>query len=130
MEILSDPMNLPSPFWDYMVRKWLHDAPVFPISQVFGYHLQTTMAGVINANGTTKAGFGFIVVRLSAGRYNVAFNTPYNSQPSIVASCLSNANTVIVIGSPSGIGFIMDIRDSATGVSTDEDWNFLAFPTA
>jgi hypothetical protein len=122
-------MDLPSTFWDYMIRKWLVDAPVFPISQVFGFRLQTTMAGVVNADGTTKAGFGFSVIRGSAGRYTVTFNTPYNSQPSIVASTLSVANNFIFIGSPSPTGFNMDINDSV-GAATDEDWNFLAYPTA
>lgn len=37
MEVLSDPMNLPPSFWNYSVQRWLADAPVFPISQVFGF---------------------------------------------------------------------------------------------
>ena len=56
MEVLSDPMNLPSTFWDYMVKRWLRDAPVFPISQVFGLTQFTVIPGTfISAQQTTTS---------------------------------------------------------------------------
>ena len=57
MDVLSDPMNLPSSFWDYMVKRWLRDAPVFPISQVFGF-TQFTVQPVAVVD-TTAAGDTF-----------------------------------------------------------------------
>lgn len=56
MDVLSDPMNLPSTFWDYMVKRWLRDAPVFPISQVFGFaqFTATSATRVSTAETTTS----------------------------------------------------------------------------
>ncbi len=50
-------MDLPSSFWEYMIRKWLNDAPVFPISQVFGFTQYTANAATkINTTEATSSG--------------------------------------------------------------------------
>jgi hypothetical protein len=57
MEVLSDPMSLPPPFWDYMVQRWLADAPVFPISQVFGFTqfaAQTAVVATLESTTSTS----------------------------------------------------------------------------
>lgn len=57
MEVLADPMNLPSTFWDYMIKRWLRDAPVFPISQVFGFTAFTAQsAPKIATSESTSSG--------------------------------------------------------------------------
>jgi hypothetical protein len=54
-EILSNPMDLPSTFWDYMIRKWLNDAPVFPISQVFGFTQFTANQASVSTSESTSS---------------------------------------------------------------------------
>lgn len=52
-EVLSDPMNIPSTFWDYATQNWLKDAPVFPISQVFGFTQFVPQQAIIITGGTS-----------------------------------------------------------------------------
>lgn len=78
-EILSDPMNLPPGFWAYATQSWLKDAPVFPISQVFGFTQFTakTTAAISTTESTTSATLadlatvGPTLVGLSPGSYLV-----------------------------------------------------------
>lgn len=49
-------MDLPSTFWDYMIRKWLADAPVFPISQVFGFSQYAAQYDIVTTQETTTSG--------------------------------------------------------------------------
>ena len=60
MEVLSDPMNLPSTFWDYMVKRWLRDAPVFPISQVFGFSATVAQTATEIATSETTSSASFV----------------------------------------------------------------------
>lgn len=53
MDVLSNPMDLPSTFWDYATQSWLKDAPVFPVSQVFGYQQTTNGCRVTNTSAQT-----------------------------------------------------------------------------
>lgn len=58
MEVLSDPMNLPAEFWQYDVQNWVKEAPVFPISQVFGFSQFTANAATtIQTNESTTSVF-------------------------------------------------------------------------
>lgn len=81
MEILSDPMNLPSSFWEYAIQKWLADAPVFPISQVFGFTQFTatpatsilTAETTVSTTYTDLATVGPTLTGLADGNYAIFF---------------------------------------------------------
>lgn len=101
MEILSDPMNLPSTFWDYMVRKWLADAPVFPISQVFGFTGFTFQAATTIAAGeaTTSTSYvdlatvGPTLFGLGKGKYAIFFGAQCQpTSPSVALMSISVTN--------------------------------------
>lgn len=55
MEVLSSPMDLPSTFWDYATQSWLKDAPVFPISQVFGFTQFAANLATVNTFESTSS---------------------------------------------------------------------------
>jgi len=92
-EILSDPMNLPSTFWDYMVKRWQRDAPVFPITQVFGYTSQpgyelgyTEFTANVSVRATTETTANTIVTAPAvstdgATRIRVEFFSPFVRNP-------------------------------------------------
>lgn len=68
-------MDLPSTFWDYMVRRWLRDAPVFPISQVFGFNQSSKgstlsydeFSAPVSITATTEATSNTILTSSAAG---------------------------------------------------------------
>jgi hypothetical protein len=128
MEVLADPMNLPDTFWGYMVQRWLADAPVFPISQVFGFAQTFTLRGTINSDGTIKSGTGFTVVKNSTGNYTVTFSTAFAVQPVVLVTALS-LNLINSIGSVTTSGFTSNFiaRD---GTLFDTAFNFATIATA
>jgi hypothetical protein len=81
MEVLADPMNLPDTFWGYMIQRWLADAPVFPISQVFGFAQFTASPAtdVLTQEATTSGTFGDLTTTgptltgLPDGKYVIRF---------------------------------------------------------
>jgi hypothetical protein len=80
-EVLSQPMDLPSTFWDYATQNWLKDAPVFPISQVFGFTgfvfqpavLIGTTENVTSTTYTDLATVGPTLSGLADGNYAIFF---------------------------------------------------------
>lgn len=110
MEILSDPMNLPSTFWDYSTRKWLRDAPVFPISQVFGFTQFTVMAAppVVTSEATSSTAYvdlatvGPTLTGVPDGNYLIAYGA-------------------LMQNSVSGAGSAMSIQVNGT-TAADADW--------
>jgi hypothetical protein len=91
-------MDLPSTFWDYMIRKWLNDAPVFPISQVFGFNAFTFQPAptILTSEATTSMAYvdlatsGPTLTGLAAGQYAVFFGTQVDNGSGVTdTACVS-----------------------------------------
>jgi hypothetical protein len=86
-QALSNPMDLPPVFWEYMVQKWLAEAPVLPISQVFGFSQFTAQADsgqslsqTFGGGGGSASAAGPGVSNLAAGKYVVVAGADMSTQ--------------------------------------------------
>lgn len=108
MEVLADPMNLPSTFWDYATQSWLKDAPVFPISQVFGFVQFTALsAPVVITTETIASGVygdlatvGPTLTGLPDGQYLIIFGALVHTSAAGIASLMSvQPNSTLAVDS-------------------------------
>ncbi|HEY8775810.1 MAG TPA: hypothetical protein VIM33_04930 [Gaiellaceae bacterium] len=84
------------------------------------------VTGSVASNGSILAGTGFSVVRLSAGRYRIVFNTALPAVP-LVFVAVTEANTAnedVSLNSVGATQFQVNINDAGVGV--DRQFNFLA----
>lgn len=102
-ELLANPMDLPPAFWQYATQSWLKDAPVFPISQVFGF---TQFVGapapfVVTSETTTSGTYvdlattGPVLTNLPDGKYLILFGAAI----SVTAGATSTFMSLSVNGS-------------------------------
>jgi hypothetical protein len=134
MEVLSDPMNLPSSFWDYMVRKWLQSSPVLPISQIFGFTQFTAQSAAVatsEATGSTTyadlATVGPTISGLADGHYvllatslisNSTGSVGSFASPSLNGSTPLDSDAAIVVTSAAGVPQVTAIGASIQTLSS------------
>lgn len=97
MQLLSNPMDLPPVFWDYMIQRWLADAPVFPATQVFGFLQFTAIVAPPIATAETRATSTFgdlatvgpTLTGLPDGNYLLAFGAGAAGSPGVSNALMS-----------------------------------------
>ena len=90
------------------------------------------ITGRINNGGGIIAGTGFSIVKGAAGKFTINFTSPFSAVPTVLCSSAFGASTNAVVDitvpmTVSSIGIVT--FNTTTGVASDENFNFVAFPT-
>lgn len=89
------------------------------------------VAGRVSAAGSRLSGSGFTVSRVSAGRYQISYDTAFSTVPTVVASLVESPaeDNFLTILSSGGTGFQLQSRDDNSGAAASEQdsaFNFIA----
>lgn len=79
--------------------------------------------GIVNGNGTTSKGSGYIPNRSSLGMYTVTFNTPFSDVPTVTAS---GRVTDAQVGALTTNSVIIHTVNVSSGGAVDDVFNFIA----
>lgn len=128
-QVLSDTLNLPQQFVDYMVQYQALNGLPIPVSQITGFRAGL-VAGVIPPTGTIPtAGTGFTYTHTGGtGVYVFTFTTAFSAVPAVLLtpnSPATQAPFVNISAGPSKTGFTAHFTTSA-GADVEVGFSFLA----
>ncbi len=106
-------------FHEIQQRLALDPHPTYPYRLLSG--APTIITGQVDSTGAINAGTGFAVDKTGTGTYDITFDVPFATVPTVVA-CATTGN-VVAVTAASATGF------SVTAFAADKDFNFIAVTT-